>query len=79
MKTPNCKDEMKSQLHRNLGLLHATKGDSKEALRNLAEDVRFEDFKFFSKPFLHYLVVIPVNMLFINEIEELLTTFFYVE
>ena len=40
VKTPNCKNEMKSQLHRNLGLLHATKGDSKEALRNLADDVR---------------------------------------
>jgi len=39
VKTPNCKNEMKSQLHRNLGLLHATKGDSKEALRNLADDI----------------------------------------
>lgn len=39
VKTPQCKNEIKSQLHRNLGMLHATKGDYKEALHNLAEDI----------------------------------------
>jgi len=39
VKTADCKNEIKSQLYRNLGMLHATKGNPKEALHNLAEDV----------------------------------------
>lgn len=40
VKTPECKNEIKSQLYRNLGMLHATRGNTKEALHDLAEDVR---------------------------------------
>ena len=38
-KTPECSNAIKSKLYRNLGLLHAAKGDYKEALRQLADDV----------------------------------------
>jgi len=38
-KTPACTPDILSKLHRNLGLLHATKQEYKEALRNLSEDI----------------------------------------
>lgn len=39
LKTPECSNAIKSRLYRNLGLLYAAKGDYKEALRQLADDV----------------------------------------
>lgn len=39
LKTQDVGSAIKSRLHRNLGLLHASKGDFSEALRHLAEDV----------------------------------------
>lgn len=41
VKTPECKDEIKSKLHRNLGMLYATQGDHEKALYHLGEDVSF--------------------------------------
>lgn len=39
-KTPECKDDIKSKLHRNLGNLYATQENYENALKHLAEDVR---------------------------------------
>ncbi|ESO90434.1 hypothetical protein LOTGIDRAFT_123333 [Lottia gigantea] len=39
LKTPECSNAIKSKLYRNLGLLHAAKGEYDEALRNLADDI----------------------------------------
>lgn len=39
LKTPDVQPALKSCLHRNMGLLHAAKGDFPEALRHLADDV----------------------------------------
>lgn len=39
VKTPECKDDMKSRLYRNLGMLYASKGQYEEALRYIAEDI----------------------------------------
>lgn len=41
LKTPECSNAIKSKLYRNLGLLHAAKGEYAEALRQLADDVSF--------------------------------------
>ena len=38
-KMPECSNAIKSKLYRNLGLLHAAKGEYDEALRHLADDV----------------------------------------
>ena len=38
-KMPECSNHIKSKLYRNLGLLHAAKGEYDEALRHLADDV----------------------------------------
>ena len=40
MKTPDCPNNIKHKLCRNLGLLHAAKGEDDHALRELADDVR---------------------------------------
>jgi len=39
VKTPECKDDVKSRLYRNLGLLYAAQGNFPEALRQLADDI----------------------------------------
>lgn len=39
MKSPDAKDSVRSKLFRNMGLLHAAKGDYSDALRMLAEDI----------------------------------------
>ena len=39
LKTPKCSNSIKSRLYRNLGLLYATQGSSKDALRQFADDV----------------------------------------
>jgi len=39
LKTPEVSAAIRSRLHRNLGLLHAAKGDFPEALRHLADDI----------------------------------------
>ena len=41
LKTPECKDELKSCLYRNLGMLYATQKNLDKALENLAEDVYY--------------------------------------
>ena len=41
LKTPECSNAIKSKLYRNLGLLYAAKTEYDEALRQLADDVRF--------------------------------------
>ena len=40
LKTPECSHDIKSQLHRNVGLLYAAKGDYPESLNQLGNDVR---------------------------------------
>ena len=40
LKTPECNHEIKSRLHRNVGLLYAAKGDYPESLNQLGNDVR---------------------------------------
>ena len=40
LKTPKCNNAIKSRLYRNIGLLYATQGNSKDALRQFADDVR---------------------------------------
>ncbi|KAL3861144.1 hypothetical protein ACJMK2_007213 [Sinanodonta woodiana] len=39
LKTPECSNSIKSRLYRNLGLLHAAKGEYDESLRQLANDI----------------------------------------
>ena len=39
VKIPSCHAEIKSRLHRNLGMLYATQGHYDESLRHLANDV----------------------------------------
>ncbi|XP_039251282.2 zinc finger MYND domain-containing protein 12-like [Styela clava] len=39
LKSPDAKDSVRSKLFRNIGLLHAAKGDYENALRMLAEDI----------------------------------------
>jgi len=39
MKTPECKNDIKSRLHRNLGMLYATQENYDDALKHLAEDI----------------------------------------
>eukprot|EP00002_Diphylleia_rotans_P004647 TRINITY_DN1352_c0_g1_i2.p1 TRINITY_DN1352_c0_g1~~TRINITY_DN1352_c0_g1_i2.p1 ORF type:complete len:265 (-),score=62.91 TRINITY_DN1352_c0_g1_i2:275-1069(-) len=41
LKSPECSNEIKSQLHRNFGRLYASQGKPEEALRELASDVYF--------------------------------------
>lgn len=44
VKTPECENDIKSRLYRNLGMMYATQGNDDEALRYLAEDVCFNSF-----------------------------------
>ena len=39
LKTPECTDDIKSKLFRNLGLLYAAQGNYPDALSQLADDV----------------------------------------
>lgn len=39
VKTPECENDIKSRLYRNLGMMYATQGNDDEALRYLAEDI----------------------------------------
>ncbi|KAM8927154.1 zinc finger MYND domain-containing protein 12 [Pelodytes ibericus] len=41
LKSPDCSNAVRSQLHRNLGLLYSAKGDFEESLRHLSSDVYF--------------------------------------
>lgn len=41
LKTPECPNQIKSKLYRNLGLLHAAKNNYSEALLQLADDVSY--------------------------------------
>jgi len=39
LKTPGCTSDIKARLHRNLGMLHASRGNFDEALTDLAESI----------------------------------------
>ncbi|KAM4651796.1 zinc finger MYND domain-containing protein 12 [Discoglossus pictus] len=41
LKTTSCSDNIRSKLHRNLGLLYCAKGDFEESLRHFSNDVYF--------------------------------------
>ncbi|XP_065061370.1 zinc finger MYND domain-containing protein 12-like [Rhopilema esculentum] len=46
LKTPTCSNAIKSRLYRNIGLLYATQGNSKEALRQFADDIYHSSLEF---------------------------------
>lgn len=46
VKIPSCSNEIKSRLHRNLGMLYATQTNYTEALRHLADDIYYSSLAF---------------------------------
>lgn len=46
VKIPSCSDEIKSRLHRNLGMLYATQNNYPEALTHLADDIFYSSLAF---------------------------------
>ena len=65
VKTPECKNEIKSRLHRNLGMLYATQGNFEEASRHLAEDVSMQ--YFFFQQFFVFLKFVYIVLYFIKK------------
>jgi len=46
LKMPKCSNSIKSRLYRNIGLLYATQGNSKDALRQFADDIYHSSMEF---------------------------------